>query len=618
MQFIRQQSARWSVGRPPSEDGNDATAATNIAPRKDDDHAEKPSSRTIVEEEQKEEEQKETSNNGEMSADPTPAQPQLQDRIASVSSFLQRRKSSILRMSRDVSQQAQQQAAAAAAAYEAYQQNKMLEQEDPVLQRTLQQMQTVHEKIKQQQQTNRAEMQDYQKELNEIKSQKSAMARDLWLKQQSNRLNPLGLNQYRELFLPEQTDAGGAAMLLDDNDASTTSLILEKEHVKQITAQAKLCRAQHNEWMTDRQMTMMRTFQQEMIDFMFHGMLPTLKSEAVQVEAKGKDHVEKMKQHKQELEELHMKITSLQEKILQEYRSQLTPEEVEAIRQELEAEKVAAAKSDEDEEKEQDEQGEEELEEELENDADSSSEEDEGSDEENADDSENQVEQSKPTLAESSSLGTPTSRMNQPLGSTSSTHEKTAHEFSMNTEPTTSIPEAPTSATTPTGTPTGTPDQTGHKTTEDGTEALPARIAERARQRDAMESSEKIRTAPGKTSSRSDLLERARNARKQSAAAMNDSPVKAGGRPTLSRRSSGSTQDVNGTMKAPMTAAERVAARRNFAATRTNLSARQLNVGSNHQNKDRPTVTATKSGLSEERRAQIRNGLRAGSTTASS
>ncbi|KAG7340939.1 hypothetical protein IV203_030554 [Nitzschia inconspicua] len=638
MQFIREQSARWNVPRSnvsSDDDGHAASIATNIAPLKDDDDkAVKPITKQTIED-QADKDGTSTAGGGDnedtvhpndtAAAAPSTTVP-LQDRIASVSNFLQKRKSSIIRLGRDVSHQAQQQAAAAAAAYEQYQLNKQFEQDDPILQRTIQLIHEEHEKIKQQRQTTRAEIQEYHREQNEIKSRKNAIGRDLWLKEQYNKLNPLGLGEYKKLFLPEVDGAvnnKSDELHGDGDDSSVTSLVLEKEQVKLITAQAKLCWAQHNEWMTDRQMTMVRTFQQEMIDFMFHGMIPTLKKEAIQVEQQGKENIERMKQYKQQLEELYHQLVALQEQLLQEYRSKLTPEELEAIQQELAAEKLADTAADDDDDGDDDDDDDDGYDGAAETEEEEAVADDEAGKDPEVDgtDDPNQSEDSPPSQ-EASSLVAPGSRENQPVesGSSSTSHEKTEEKTQMRTESSETTIES--TVETPAPTPTETPNQTSNKKTssngskEDSgiSSALQARIAERVRQREAQESNEKVRTSPGKTSSRSELLERARNARKQETASMNDSPVKATGRPIVTRRSSASSIDGvdNGAKKVPLTVAERVAARRNLAAT-TSSSARQLNSGSSH----RPAgVTVAKSALSEERRAQIRNGLRAGNGTA--
>lgn len=617
MQFLRQQSSRWNntAPRPSSSEKHGTTtttsddaAANNIAPLKDDDDVAKVTKKIILEQQEKDDsgvDRDDTimggnGDDGKDGKDVAPATSTTTTTLtSSVSSFLQRRKSSIWKLSCDVSQQAQQQAAAAAAAYEQYQHNKVMEQEDVILQHTIRQLQVVHDQLKEQQQTNRSQWQEYQKEQADIKAQKNALARDLWLKEQNNKLNPLGLKEYKVLFLPESSSslekqqqqaeaAAAVATALDVDDASTTSLVvlMEKDQHKLVTAQAKLCRAQHNEWMTDRQMVMMRNFQQEMIDFMFHGMLPTLQSEKVQLEEEGKNDIEHMKQSKQELEELYLKMTALQEQLLEEYRSKLTPEELEALQQEIEAEKQAEAAAEEGEEaKEENGTSEEEKEEEEERE-----EEIEQDDVEKLEDTKDSQPSEETT---SSSLVTPSSRQNQPLSSTPLSPEKSTDKTPMH-EGTHKIPAVTSSTTTETTEQSANNKEIALSDTDSG---LQARITERARQREAQESAEKTRSAPGKTSSRSELLERARNARRQSAAA-------------ATTNDSGSTQDVSGAKKAPLTAAERVAARRNFAATRTN-SSRQLKGGSSHNNNTKSAV-----GLSEARRAQIRNGIRAGNGTA--
>jgi hypothetical protein len=571
MQFLRQQSARWSAGKPSTEfshenDNDDKVPRNN---EESDGETKHPES---------------MNGNGE----DIPAPQQLPGRVTSVSSFLA---SSILRISRDVSQQA----AAAADAYMTHQQNRVFEQEDPVLQDTLRLIQQEHEKIKTQQQTNRTEFQEYQREQNEIKAQKLAKERDMWLKQQNNRLNPLGLKEYKALFLPESD----ASTDMVEDDASTTSLVLEKEQAKLITAQAKLCRTHYNEWMTDRQMTMMRTFQQEMIDYMFNGMMPTLKNEAIRVERKGKEDLEKYRSYKQEVEELYRRIIALQEQVLQEYRSKLTPQELDAIRQELEAEKMVET-GEVHQEKEDDDA-------EVSHFDDSKEDADEKDDEEETDEgTEEDLESVAVPPKETSSLGVPSSRQNEALKASSSTHEKIPHEFQMSAEKMDDVSDVPTISLS-TSTPMGTPDQPSDKKPEDiiVSSGVQERIAERTKQRTTQEEdlnhSKSTSSAPGKTSSRSDLLERARMARKQNAATMK----LPSGRPNTSRHSSGSAG-----VKVSLTASERVAARRE-------LVSRQQNNGSINHHKDGPTgAAASRSVLSEEQRAQIRNGLRAGNSEA--
>jgi hypothetical protein len=569
MQFLRQQSARWAVGKPSIDQSQGNSANDNKLPREDEVKS------------NGESEHPKTENNNDEDGHAPQSLP-----VTSMSTFLA---SSILRISRDVSQQAQQQAVAAAAAYMTHQQNRVFEQQDPVLQRTLRLIQQEHEKIKSQRQTNRAGCQEYQREESEIKAQRQAKERDLWLKQQNNKLNPLGLNEYRVPFVPE-SDA--SANMLED-DASTTSLVSEKEQVKVITAQAKLCRAQHNEWMTDRQMEMIRTFQQEMIDYMFNGMMPTLKNEALQVEQKGKEDVEKFRSYKHEVERLYQKIITLQEQIMQEYRSKLTPEELDAIRKDLEPGKVAEA-------------SEAHVEEDAEHLSDDSDEDKNDSEAETEEENEEYPESADLPPKESPSLGASSSRENQALLASSLTHEKTPHEFQISKDAIDDVSDVH-SVSTSINTPMGTTKPSCINTAEDNItlSGKQERIAEPARQLEAHEenvnTSKSTRSAPRKTSSRSDLLERARIARNHNASAMNNSPV----RPSVSRHSSGSALD-----KAPVTPSKRVTARRNLAS-------RQQNGSSINHNDKSPAVTApTSSGLSEERRAQIRNNLRAGNNAA--
>lgn len=178
---------------------------------------------------------------------------------------------------------------------------------DPEVVKTMQQIQALKNNLKTLRQTNRGLTQDRNKDLGIIMQQKNAVGRDLWLKTQNNKLNPYVLKDYREELLK---------LSLPEHDISNPTL----------TAETKLLRAQHNEWITGRQMAIVHKLQQSIIDYMYNDALPRMKEENEVAIKAVQDEVVKMKEMKDEVGKLYQRRTQIQEAILAKYTEQVLTE----------------------------------------------------------------------------------------------------------------------------------------------------------------------------------------------------------------------------------------------------------------------------------------------------
>jgi hypothetical protein len=191
-------------------------------------------------------------------------------------------------------------------AAKAQQEQYMLDIANPEVVVTMQQIQTLKNDLKALRQTNRDLKNDRTKDLGSINKQKNAMGRDLWLKMQNNKMNPYVLKDYREELVK---------LSLPEHDKSNPTL----------TAETKLLRAQHNEWMTDRQMAIVHKFQQSMIDYMYNDALPSIKQENEAAIAALHDQLDKTKQLKAQVEKVYQSRAQIQGAILAEYKIQDVP-----------------------------------------------------------------------------------------------------------------------------------------------------------------------------------------------------------------------------------------------------------------------------------------------------
>ena len=245
--------------------------------------------------------------------------PRPPSRKSSFTNFFNRRKSSIVQRGASMLREAQQQV-------EAHQQLMEMQQTDPDIQRTIHLIEALQHSLKGLRQASRLQQQVYQKELNDMKIKKGAMGRDLWLKQQNNRRNPLVIKEYKEIMAELTTPEEDQEIAVDKDR--------KKKYQKELTAQAKLLRAQHNDWMTDHQMEMVRSFQQEMIDYLYNIQLPELKQERETTREWGQNQIDQTETIKEELQVVCDEIVSLQERLLEQYCSNLSPEQLEELKNE--------------------------------------------------------------------------------------------------------------------------------------------------------------------------------------------------------------------------------------------------------------------------------------------
>ncbi len=192
-------------------------------------------------------------------------------------------------------------------AAKAQQEQYQLDMADPVVVDTMEQIQTLRNNLKTLRQTNRILMKERNKDLGIISQHKIAKGRELWLKTQNNKRNPYVLKEYREELLK---------LSLPEHDTSNPTLM----------AETKLLRAQHNEWITERQMNIMHKLQQNMIDYMYNDALPNIKNEAELAITVGREQVDKIKMLKNELGKVYQKHAQTQEAILAKYREKMPPE----------------------------------------------------------------------------------------------------------------------------------------------------------------------------------------------------------------------------------------------------------------------------------------------------
>ena len=177
---------------------------------------------------------------------------------------------------------------------EAHQQLMEMQQKDPDIQRTIHLIEALQHSLKGLRQASRLQQQVYQKELNDMKTKKGAMGRDLWLKQQNIKRNPLVIKEYKDIMAGLTTSEEDQAIAVNEDR--------KKKYQKELTAQAKLLRAQHNDWMTDHQMQMVRSFQQEMIDYLYNIQLPELKQERETTRERGQNQIDQTETIKEELQ----------------------------------------------------------------------------------------------------------------------------------------------------------------------------------------------------------------------------------------------------------------------------------------------------------------------------
>jgi hypothetical protein len=463
---------------------------------------------------------------------------------SSFSTFLARRTSSLVRLSTDLQQSLAHR-----------EQVRQWEETDPDLLKTFARMERVRQDIRDQQQTNRTQSTEYHKELQDMKASKQAIGRDLWLKQQNHKLNPLLVKEYYEYLLEQD-------QTVED---------LTKDEQKQLVAQAKLLKAQHNDNMTDRQMQMVRDFQQDLIDFLYSGMLPSLKNEAQQVAVQGNEQIEQFQKQTEELNEMYTKLTELQERILEAYRSKLTPQQKLEMEQEKAAEEEAAR-----------------------------SELQEREEESEQESTESEPVDAPPPPATSSSLPTlaamsPFSSRKNTAVTSGSNHSKESKTLTISSSDESATRDSKPSSTVEKN--VDNDDDSEHPNDPAGASATPTsttpmtlqeRIAARAAERKAAgvtatsptpKVSTTAATANSKTS-RSDLLERARKAREKSETAVANSPVKTGGRPSVRNVAN----DDDATLQQPLSTSSASSVHSSSGSVRS--SGRSLSNGSNHSAKE--------------------------------
>ena len=137
---------------------------------------------------------------------------------------------------------------------------------------------------------------------------KASKGREIWMKRQYAK--NFGLAMYKDILM----DCSEAS---EEHDSSP----------KTLNAEASLLRAQHNEKMTEKLMTMVHTHQQELIDHFYTELLPKMKEERDQVRPDLEMKVDALTKASDELKELYGKIVELQTSIIEKYREHLPEEE---------------------------------------------------------------------------------------------------------------------------------------------------------------------------------------------------------------------------------------------------------------------------------------------------
>jgi hypothetical protein len=143
-------------------------------------------------------------------------------------------------------------------------------------------------------------------ELKVLEQKKNSVARALRMKQQTqtpthNFMRMGALNEYKAELLKSS---------LPDHDTSPATLNME----------AKLLRAYHNDWTTDRQMVIVQKLQQGMIDYMYSVALPEIREERELAVMVGEHQVEKARKSKDNQSDAYEHCLGLQRKIIAKYR----------------------------------------------------------------------------------------------------------------------------------------------------------------------------------------------------------------------------------------------------------------------------------------------------------
>jgi hypothetical protein len=190
-------------------------------------------------------------------------------------------------------------------AAKAQQEQYQLDMADPDVVATMQKSQAVRSDLRSMRQTYRFDVKERNRDLGSINQKRNAVGRELWLKMQNNKLNPYVLKDYREELLK---------LSLPEHDTTNPTL----------TAETKLLRANHNGWMTERQMAIVHKLQECMIDYMYNEVLPNIKKEREVATTVARAQVDKMQTSKKELENLYQSYVQTQEAILAKYREKVS------------------------------------------------------------------------------------------------------------------------------------------------------------------------------------------------------------------------------------------------------------------------------------------------------
>eukprot|EP00934_Nitzschia_sp_Nitz4_P000908 Nitzschia sp. Nitz4//scaffold416_size9149//1197//3470//NITZ4_009103-RA/size9149-processed-gene-0.4-mRNA-1//-1//CDS//3329551364//908//frame0 len=137
------------------------------------------------------------------------------------------------------------------------------------------------------------------KETDEMKRYINSKLREIWLEQQKSRR--FGLAQYRKEILKCSLPA---------HDTSNAVL----------AAEAKVLRAQHNGAIVDHQLSVVHSFQEEIIEYLHQTALPDVKNEHELARMVGKNQLEKFTVSKQQMVDMFEDCLGLQRKIIAKLR----------------------------------------------------------------------------------------------------------------------------------------------------------------------------------------------------------------------------------------------------------------------------------------------------------
>jgi hypothetical protein len=174
---------------------------------------------------------------------------------------------------------------------------------DPEVIALQQEIRSHKQELRRMQQSGKSSYRRRNTELSALKSKKNQKARELWVKQQTKKSSRFGsgFGEYKAEMLK---------CSLPGHDTSPNTLTLE----------AKVLRAQHNEWVTDRQMEIVQKLQQGMIEYMYTVALPSIRDEHELAAMVGKSQVNKASLSKQVVVDLNERCLGLQRKIIAKYR----------------------------------------------------------------------------------------------------------------------------------------------------------------------------------------------------------------------------------------------------------------------------------------------------------